>query len=294
MHASFTTRARVLLVLTIAALCVSAAAIPLALHARGDGAAARTLVTEDLVFAASVAEIRVLSLQLQYAAAQAALRPGDGTYAARFSAERHRTTEELRRARLHAPERDAVDAIDELENSVLRFSAIAERVFAAAAAGQEGEARRGVLMFAGEGQLLEELGEELATIAGAATEQRARGLDGNGRAAALAAVALAGLVLAAEAFVLAVCESGRAIALALSAITPDRWQHHLPWDEGRPPVLPAATAAGENGSADEEGEDGPQPLYTLNPEQAAAMAAALKQPAESAPAAEPESRTAAA
>jgi hypothetical protein len=227
------------------------AAIALTLHARSDHDAAVRLSADDLVLSESVAETRTLVMELRLSVLTAALDPAADA-AARYRSAHRRASDELRRVRLHAPGENTVDVADDLENSLLRLGAAADRVFTAAEAGHTGDLPALALAAEHESAHAQELAEELTTIATTVARERAAGIANTSRPRGLAILAIVAVILALEGGALAWTSAGPAL---VSLVT------------GRPIATstPESVEESDQSEGDESGSAEPEDTYNLTP-----------------------------
>ncbi|MBI2761316.1 MAG: hypothetical protein HYX51_07830 [Chloroflexi bacterium] len=191
-------------------LFAAVAAVVLTAYTRADHNAAVRLSSDDLVLSESVAETRTLVMELRLSVMTAALDPGSDA-AERYRSAHRRVTDELRRARLHSSGQNTVDVADDLENSLVRLSAAADRVFAAASEGDSAALQPLALAAEKESAQARELAEELTTIATTVARERATGITNTSRPRGLAILAIVALILAVEGGVLAWASAGPAL-----------------------------------------------------------------------------------
>ncbi len=235
--------ARIALGIALAGALVAIGALALAMRAAGERDPARRLRDDDLAVVESVAEARTLVLRLQLHVATAVAWPGDPAPVERFRSDAARLADEPQRVRLHARDRAVTDVADDLENAVLRYRTGAEGVFAAAASAHGGEARaRAAALEQAESAGLREFSEELATLAATRAHARAERIQPTGRLWALLALAVAALVLAAEAALTALTAplttAPAAWAFVRRSPTGSEPVETLPFDTNPTPIQP--------------------------------------------------------
>lgn len=220
MPASITTRARWLLAATATGIIFALLTVPLLASARADRAAAQTLTSEELAFASAVTEMRTLALELRLDAALALLRPPDDSTLRANGSRRAVLADEIRRARVHAADLATVDVIDDFANTALRLDSAADRIFSVRDTVSAEDALALSSNVEIEGADLNDLAEELTTIAATATARRVDAVAGTSRLYALALFLVGALALAACAGMLAWLDSGPAITTRISRAVP--------------------------------------------------------------------------
>lgn len=207
-----------LLAVVALSLLAATVAVPLMWRARADAQAVRRFADDDLMLAASAAEIRVLTLRLRLGATRAARTPADASLGAAYRADRARLADELRSARLSTRDRAIVDVADDLENRVLAFDAAAQPILAAPVRADAGRGDLPAMERLG-GEVAD-LSDELETAVLTSVEGHARALRSGGRAALFGVLGVVSAAVAVLAGALVLRDPGGALPARVWALLP--------------------------------------------------------------------------